>query len=148
MWIYCGEALSFIPCSMLDSGDPFGAARHYLAAPPLHYPRRGSASRQSLRTGAIAAPPPLAPLLGELVAVRPTEGTPVWINEQSAKEKAHRKQQCIHPKQAGQIALPVQHFIHTFQPLSANYHSRYRPKTRRSPTRCSRCCEPCRRRRS
>ncbi len=51
-------------------------------------------------------------------------------------------------KQAGRIALPVQHFIHTFQPLSANHHSRYRPKTRRFLTRCSRCCEPYRRRRS
>ena len=117
VYYYLCSALSFPLCSCLPSGDPFGAARHCLAAarsrrgsdmPPACHslPRRrfatlrGAALRgkgfkfcadfkTALRTF-------LAPLLGELAVVRPTEGSPVFSNCQEGKDSTARKNGTVH----------------------------------------------------
>ena len=92
------SALSFPLCPELNTGDPFGAnAPLPLAGAALRgkgfgfRADLGSAPRQRFATGAFVASHTLAPLLGELSVVRPTEGSPVFSNCHLGKETSHYK---------------------------------------------------------
>ena len=118
-------ALSFLPCSNLSTGDPFGTSCHCLAAarsrrgsdmPPACHslPRRRFATLEgaALRgKGFVSAPRQwcrtiLAPLIGELAAVRTTDGSPVLDCCQSPKERSAYRPRFLSPSAPVMLVTP------------------------------------------
>ena len=76
----------------LGHGAALTCHRHVRAAPPLRYPKRGSASRQRLRIGAMGQCTPLGAPFRGVVGVSRLRGR--QIRDQSRVEKRERTKYC------------------------------------------------------